>query len=1054
MKTTFSSIEIREVLQFRNALHCCIFFLTIFLIGIDTGYSQSIARLNLVGSNDGNFHNSVSDDQGNIYYCTRDASNNSLNVTAMTKELVLLWSYNYNVTNIQPISGVNYKNGKIHITTDRSGDVAILVIDLMGNVLFSKLMSSASTTFTSTVMHDNNYVIATSYNTTNGSVQITRLTPAFATVFNKRIEFTNRDLIYIAHIKKIGNRIYFGGSSRTNDSPDDAFYWFFGALEMNGNLAFLNEYRVANNDQYPNNHLVSIDSVAPDLIITAAYTSDTKDVGGFSTYGDGLLVKVNSLTGAVIDHLIISPPKDEDWIFYLGMKYQANKIRVSGIQGVDQDFSNSGLLFGEIDLDFKNYKFKYSTSRAPNNRLTKFIDFDHISGSLSGTPIMMTAHGNGICKSTNECFTEVNMITLNREFIRIPNRYTLVDITYPITDLIVQRKPIQVSMTANCGAATCEDTHIIQICKSRYVYDYSAIQLNPNKVTNLTTNIANMTHDRINKKIIIDPLQSGTEIVLMETQINLFLKQLDTFKFVIISDSLPVLDLGPDRVLCNNGDSIVLSFGLDSIHWSNGSIGKSITVKSPGKYYGSYTNICGSVADTILITLDQTPRLILGDDALICGNQSVTLNSNYDNTIWSNGGRGRSIVVSTAGKITGFISTPCGTSFDTIEVFKFDKSSLTAGADQIICDPETNLSGSFINPNVKIYSPAIEWKQIDALPPVAFDDRFKLDPKASNLSKDVNHFFELNIRIGNSCIQKDTVKIFSQTCFIDSCAFIIEKNCLANGMVELRAIDANARTITPKARQREFFWDIKDGPAGKGYSVTNKNPVVVSNHTKYCLTSKIYSWPAGKPHTIEYAEICELESCDSLELNCTGPCEDFSFILSSCLDDYDEDYNLNFPAQFCRSVCINNCNYIVGIFDLDGDLIDPNFYTVKWSTGETGVASMQKGCFNYVLTVEVRRGDCVWYGRYRPSCTKYNGFSGNQTSMKSSGPENIDIQSIQMLLDNKNEFSIFDLYGRYVGKDEIVFSQLKAGLYFIRAKENGREVVRKVVVSGGENKRN
>lgn len=1015
--------------------------------------AQSIARLNNVGTNDGNYHNSTSDFLGNIYYCTRDVSNSSITVTAMTKELVLLWSYNYNINSLQPISGITVVNGKLHITAERNGDVVILVLDLMGNVLFSKQMISGSNTFASTVMHNNDFVIATSYNTTNGSVQITRLTPAFAPVFNKRIEFQNRDLIYIADIKQIGNRIYFGGSARTNDNPDDSFYWFFGALEMNGNLAFLHEYRVSNNDQYPNNHLVSIDSVSPNLIITAAYTSDTKDVGGFNTYGDGLLVKVNPADGAVIDHLILSPPKTEDWMLYLGMKYQNNKIRVCGIQGVNQDFSIWGLVYGEVDLDFKKYQFKYSVSKAPNNRLAKFIDFDHISGSLAGTPIILSAQGQGICKSSNECFEDASMVSINREFIRIPNRYTLVDINYPITDLTVQRKPIQVSLTANCGISTCETTHVIQICKQHYVYDYTSIQLNPNKVTNLTTNIANITHDRINKKIIIDPLQSGTEIVLMETQTNLFLKQLDTIKFIIVNDSFPVLDLGPDRVLCN-GDSTVLSFGLDSIHWSDGSVGKSITVNKAGKYYGSYTNICGTASDTIVITMDQSPKLMLGDDVLICGNQTVTLFSNYDNTIWSGVGAGRSIVVNTPGKIVGFVSTPCGTSFDTIEVFKFDKSSLSAGTDQILCDPETILSGNFTNPNTKLYSATIEWKQIDALPPVVFDDRFKLDPMISNLSKDVNHFFELNIRIGNSCVQKDTVKIFSKTCFIDSCAFIIEKKCMPNGMVELRAIDANAQTIIPKTRQREFFWDIKDGPAGRGYSVTDKNPVIVSNHTKYCLTSKIYSWPEGRPHTIEYAEICELESCDSLELNCSGPCEDFSFILSSCLDDYDEEYNLNFPPQYCKSVCVNNCNYIVGIFDLNGDLIDRNSYTIKWSTGETREVSMQKGCFNYVLTVEVRRGDCVWYGRYRPSCVHYNGFSGNTSSMKDNGPQNIDLQTIQMLTHDNKEIAIYNITGQYLGNDEFALQQLKSGLYFIQTMEGNRKIVRKVFVSGGDVSRN
>jgi hypothetical protein len=266
-------------------------------------------------------------------------------------------------------------------------------------------------------------------------------------------------------------------------------------------------------------------------------------------------------------------------------------------------------------------------------------------------------------------------------------------------------------------------------------------------------------------------------------------------------------------------------------------------------------------------------------------------------------------------------------------------------------------------------------------------------------------------------------------------------------MVELRAIDANAKTIIPRVRVQEFFWDIKDGPAGRGYSVVNKNPVIVSNHTRYCLTSKLYTWKKGRPHTVEFAEICEIKSCDSLTLDCTGPCEDFSFILSSCLDDYAVDNNLQYPSAFCRSVCINNCDYIVGVFGLDGFMIDRNVYTIKWSTGETGPMTMQKGCINYNLTVEVRRGDCVWFGRYRPSCKNHNGFSGTENGMIRTGPANIEIEQLKMLIEESKSFKMYNLTGQYVGNQNTDIHQLETGVYFIETLENNRRVVRKLVLN-------
>lgn len=1041
----YDGLQHQLIMAFKNVLKTMI--MLGFTMSSDLNFAQSIVRLTNFGTNDWLFHNSVSDNLGNTYYCTRDDRfNNSLNVTSISKEFLIQWSFNYNIESIEPVSGINYLNGNLYITSASNNNAIILVLDLSGNVVSSKRVLTSDATFASTVLHNNDIVLTTSYNPTFGSVQITRLTPGFTTVFNKRIQFVNRDQIYISHIKQIGNRIYFGGSARTIGNIK--FYWFFGALELNGTLGFLNEYEVDNSDLFPNNHFMSMDSVSQDIIITSGYTGDSKSTGNFDTYADGLLVKFNAHNGSVLDHLIISPQLDDDWMYFLGVKYQANKIRVCGAKGSNNDFEQKELLFGEVDLDFNNYQFKFSTTQGIHTWLTKFIDFEHVSGKLLGEPIIMTEQGKGRCTSSNACFSEGQVISLSKTFNPVHNSYTLTDINYDVENLVVQRKAMPITLTASCGISSCEESHVTHICKQHYTYDYSAIQQNPGPVNNLTPNIANLIHDRINKKLIIDPIQAGTALILMETQINLFLIQIDTFKFVIINDSLPTLDLGPDKVLCN-GDSAILSYGLDSTLWSDGSMRKSIVVKTAGVYFGSYTNSCGTASDTIIITTQQFPKLNLGNDLLLCGNASGTLISNYDNTIWNNGGRGRSIVVTTPGKIVGFVSTPCGVSFDTIEVFKFERTSFSAGPDQEICDPETMLAASFLNPNAILFSSEIEWKQIDQLPLATFNDTRILNPFITNLSKDQNHFFELNIRLGATCILKDTIKIFSRTCFIDSCAFIIERNCLPTGMVELRAIDANGQTIIPKNRVHEFFWDIKDGPAGRGYSLTNKNPVVVSNHTRYCLTSKLYSWKQGRPHTIEYADICQLKSCDSLSLNCTGPCEDFSFILSSCLDDYDEENNLNFPNEFCKSVCVNNCDFIVGIFGLDGNLVDPNFYNVKWSSGETGATSMQKGCINYTLAVEVRRGDCVWYGRYRESCKGLNGgFSNDQYGLIKNGPSVIDLQSLHILLDAKQEFVIYNMNGQYLGKESAVFDQLTPGVYYIITSAGNKELINKIVVTG------
>ena len=172
----------------------------------------------------------------------------------------------------------------------------------------------------------------------------------------------------------------------------------------------------------------------------------------------------------------------------------------------------------------------------------------------------------------------------------------------------------------------------------------------------------------------------------------------------------------------------------------------------------------------------------------------------------------------------------------------------------------------------------------------------------------------------------------TETCFTDSCLVLVEEICLPSGMVKLVARDYKANIVQPVGGEWELQWSIWDGPNGKNYSVRNQSEVVVSQHTRYCLRQKRYFYRPGRPKLPHYAEICTHDVCDSVRISCNGPCEDFAFILSSCHDDYDVLYDLNFPDKLCRTVCENGCDFIVGLFDLNGELIDENAYEIMCGT--------------------------------------------------------------------------------------------------------------------------
>lgn len=291
--------------------------------------------------------------------------------------------------------------------------------------------------------------------------------------------------------------------------------------------------------------------------------------------------------------------------------------------------------------------------------------------------------------------------------------------------------------------------------------------------------------------------------------------------------------------------------------------------------------------------------------------------------------------------------------------------------------------------------------------------------------------------LDGACILRDTISILVENCIVDSCAIVLRKTCLQNGMIEIAALDFKGELIIPKQRNHELFWDVKQNFNNPAISLINKNPILLVSNRAFSLTSKLYSWKSGVPRTIEFADICKRFLTDSSNLSCSGPCAELNFILSSCEDDYDLDKNLNFPTALCESICSNACQYIVGLFETNGRLIDPSNYQIKWSTGGNGSHVMLMGPYYNTLTVEVRKGDCIWYGRYWKSCKNYIG------SMQTSIPEldfstsNILQRSkIQELVEYTNSISIYNLEGILISNNKNSIENLGHGFYFLVV-ENG-----------------
>ncbi|MBK8956341.1 MAG: hypothetical protein IPM34_12420 [Saprospiraceae bacterium] len=265
---------------------------------------------------------------------------------------------------------------------------------------------------------------------------------------------------------------------------------------------------------------------------------------------------------------------------------------------------------------------------------------------------------------------------------------------------------------------------------------------------------------------------------------------------------------------------------------------------------------------------------------------------------------------------------------------------------------------------VKVYDPdyMYEWSPLEGLTCVRCPN-----PKAGPV-KNTRYI----LRTYNAtCETFDTVDVIVKPCTIDPCAIFLESECLPNGMIQISALDGNARLVQPRQRDRELFWNIQKHSNHPEYTIQNQNPILLYESDVFSLTYKYYSWPPGRPKSIEYADICQQKFQDTVKLNCSGPCSELQFILASCEDDYHKQFNLNYPTGICKTICGGACQFIIALFETDGRLINPSDYEINWSNGTTGsYVELMAPYFNN-LSVSVKKGDCFWKGKYIKSCQSF-----------------------------------------------------------------------------------
>lgn len=170
-----------------------------------------------------------------------------------------------------------------------------------------------------------------------------------------------------------------------------------------------------------------------------------------------------------------------------------------------------------------------------------------------------------------------------------------------------------------------------------------------------------------------------------------------------VTDTIEVLITGPPQIVlggqvkfCNGH-----SFNLDAQNpgseylWNTGDTTKTIVVTSSGVYSVVISNPCGTITDSVEMTVEYPlDDLNLGNDTIICQGSQLILNPGYANVPrkWQSGSTAASYIVYQTGFYWVELNNACGSFRDTIYVEVQGDPIFSLGPDAFICRSDGNLT--------------------------------------------------------------------------------------------------------------------------------------------------------------------------------------------------------------------------------------------------------------------------------------------------------------------------------------------------------------------------
>lgn len=156
---------------------------------------------------------------------------------------------------------------------------------------------------------------------------------------------------------------------------------------------------------------------------------------------------------------------------------------------------------------------------------------------------------------------------------------------------------------------------------------------------------------------------------------------------------VPDIDLGPDVLLCDRDSAVIDYTGQDWIfQWQDGYDLPRRAIQDSGRYWLEVTNRCGTDRDSITISEEQSPQLLLPvEDTVVCAGEVLQINANrpnIDSYLWSDGSTISSFAAVDEGLYWLEVANVCGTARDSFQLWLDTLPAPDLGPDIALCEGE------------------------------------------------------------------------------------------------------------------------------------------------------------------------------------------------------------------------------------------------------------------------------------------------------------------------------------------------------------------------------